>query len=105
MANNQIKTKKIIIPWTQDEEDILIKNVRNNVTNLRKAFYQTSLEIQRSEKAITGHWYQHTSKQGDHCLFLTVSGQHVAINRKNGKGQPTTLSFFQKVLAIFGLKY
>ena len=93
------------IPWTSEEEDILINNVRENVTNLTVAFKQTSKEIQRGEKAVAAHWYSRTSKEGDHCLFLTVSGKHIAVNRKNGKGKPTTLNFFQKVLAIFGLKY
>ena len=93
-----------IVPWTQGEDDILINNIRDNVTNLTQAFKKTSKEIQRGEKAVAAHWYSRVSKEGDHCLFLTVSGKHVAVNRKNGKGKPTTLSFFQRVLAIFGLK-
>lgn len=93
------------IPWTEEEDEALINNVRENVTNLTTAFKLTSQETKRGPKAVAAHWYQRVSKQGDHCLFLTVSGKHVAINRKNGKGQPTTLNFFQRVLAIFGLKY
>lgn len=92
------------IPWTEGEEDILVNNVRDNVTNLTTAFKLTASQISRSEGAVAGHWYNRVSKEGDHCLFLTVSGKHVAVNRKNGKGKPTTLSFFQRVLAIFGLK-
>ena len=91
--------------WTQAEEDVLIANIKKSPTNLRKAFKQTSLEIQRSEKAITAHWYTKTSKDNTHVLFLTVSGKHVAFNRKNGKGQKSSLPLYKKILAFFGVSY
>lgn len=93
------------VPWTQREEDILIENVRKNVTNLKKAFLLTSKEVQRTPKAITAHWYSRTSIQSGHCLFMTISGKHIAINRKNGRGKKSSLPLYKKVLAIFGLSY
>lgn len=103
MANSRKGQKPI--PWTSHEEDRLIKNVRNNVTNLTRAFKVTSNEIQRTPGAISAHWYARTSKDSKHTLFLTCSGKHVAVNRKNGKGQPLKLPLYKKILAIFGLQY
>ena len=101
MANSR-KGKKVQ-RWTQRDEDRLIANVRNNVTNLNKAFNQTSKEIQRSPKAIAAHWYTNTSRDQKHVLFLTVSGKHVAFNRKNGKGRSSSLPRYKKILALFGV--
>lgn len=92
-------------PWTQEDEDRLIENVKKNVTNLTKAFKLTSKEIQRTECAVAAHWYANTSIKSGHCLFMTISGQHVAINRKNGKGKKSNLPLYKKVLALFGLSY
>ena len=89
--------------WTQADEDRLIENVRNNVTNLTKAFKITSQEIQRTPLACAAHWYANTSIKSGKCLFLTISGKHICINRKNGKGNKSTVPVFKKVLAIFGL--
>lgn len=90
-------------PWTAQEEQVLLDNVKNNVTNLSKAFNKTSKEIQRGPKAVAAHWYSHTSRDNSHVLFMTVSGRHVAFNRKNGKGQPSTMPFYKKILAMFGI--
>ena len=42
-------------PWTVKDKEILIENVKKNVTNLQKAFNQTSKEIQRTPGACAGH--------------------------------------------------
>lgn len=97
------KNKKIV-PWTQGDEDALIKNVRENVTNLKKAFAITAKEINRTPLACSAHWYANTSIKSGHCLFVTISGKHIAINRKNGKGNKSDASLFRKVLTLFGLK-
>ena len=103
MANNNSRKGQKPIPWTANDESRLIANVRNNVTNLNKAFEQTSKEIQRSPRAVAAHWYTHTSRDKTQVLFITISGKHVAFNRKNGKGQPSTLPLYKKVLAFFGV--
>lgn len=97
--------KKVKNPWTSHEEDRLLKNVEKNVLCLTKAFKQTSLEIQRSEKAVAAHWYQKTSIKSGRTLFLTVSGKHVAVNRKNGKGTPSTLPLYKRILSLLKLSY
>jgi hypothetical protein len=101
MANSRKGKKRKA--WTSNEEDKLIKNVQKHVLCLKKAFEQTSLEIQRSPKAVAAHWYTHTSRDQKHVLFLTMSGKHVAFNRKNSKGQASTMPLFKKVLAFFGV--
>ena len=101
MANSR-KGKKLI-PWTANDEERLLKNVQKHVLCLKKAFEQTSKEINRSPKAVAAHWYTHTSRDQKHVLFLTMSGKHVAFNRKNSKGQTSTMPLFRKVLAFFGV--
>ena len=91
--------------WTQSDEDILIKNVEKHVLCLQRAFEITSKEVQRSPKAVAAHWYQRTSQQCGRTLFATVSGKHVAVNRKNSKGQPIKLSLYKRILSVLGLSY
>lgn len=95
-------TKKLV-PWTLQEEERMLANIESSITNLSKAFEKTSKEINRTPSAVAGHWYSHVSRDTNHVLFLTVSGKHVAINRKNGKGNPSKLSVFQRILAILGM--
>lgn len=104
MANKSRKGSKHM-PWTSQDEDRLIENVRNNVTNLSKAFKATSKEIQRTPTACAAHWYSNTSIKSGHVLFMTLSGKHIAINRKSGKGKPLAMPLYKKVLAFFGLSY
>ena len=99
------KQKKVRNPWSQNDEDVLIRNVEKNVLCLARAFEVTSKEIQRSPKAVAAHWYQRTSQNCGKTLFMTVSGKHVAVNRKNSKGQPLKLPIYKKLLAILGLNY
>lgn len=103
MATNN--TGKKILKWSQADEDRLIYNVEKHVICLRKAFDITSKETQRSSKAVQAHWYQRTSKNCGRTLFATVSSSHIAINRKNGKGQPLKLSLYRRILALLGLSY
>lgn len=92
-------------PWTDAEEKRLIANVEKHVLCLSKAFKTTSQEIGRSESACAGHWYQRTSLKCGKTLFMTVSGKHVAVNRKNSKGQPLTLPLYKRLLKVLGLSY
>jgi len=97
------KQKRVLNPWTDHEEDILIKNVEKHVLCLTRAFKQTSREIQRTPTACCAHWYAKTSIKSGRTLFFTASGRHVAVNRKNSKGEPIQRSLYQKLLAIIGL--
>lgn len=103
MANSR-KGKKLK-PWSLNDEEVLIKNVEKHVLCLTKAFNATSVEIQRSPKAIAAHWYQKTSQNCGRTLFMTVSGKHVAVNRKNSKGKALKLPLYKKLLSLLGLSY
>ena len=102
MANTN--SKKNYKRWTQAEEDRLIANVEKNVLCLAKAFKQTAIETQRTPGAVAARWYQYTSKNCG-TKFATISGKHVASNRKNAKGKPLKLSLFKRILSLLGLKY
>ena len=104
MANTNSGKKKAP-KWSQSDEDRLIKNVEKHVLCLARAFEITSKEVQRSKKAVAAHWYQRTSKNCGRTLFMTVSGSHVAVNRKNSKGQPLKLPLYKRVLSLLGLSY
>lgn len=104
MSNSSNKCKKAP-KWSQRDEDRLIANIEKHVLCLRRAFEITSKEVQRSPKAVAAHWYQKTSKNCGRTLFATVSGRHIAVNRKNSKGQPLKVSLYKRVLALLGLKY
>ena len=101
MANTN-KGKKIK-KWSANDEDRLIYNVKRHVLCLKRAFEATSKEIQRSPKAVAAHWYTQTSRNCGLALFVTMSGRHYAVNRKNSNGQPLKLPLYKKVLAFLGL--
>ena len=103
MANSRKGQK--VVKWSAADEVRLIKNVEKHVLCLSRAFEVTSKELQRSPKAVSAHWYQKTSKQCGRTLFMTVSGKHVAVNRKNSKGQPLKLPLYKKILSLLGFSY
>ena len=105
MAKKNVQPTKKMKKWSQTDEDRLVKNVEKHVLCLAKAFRQTSLELHRSPKAVAAHWYKYTSRNCGRTLFMTVSGSHVAVNRKNSKGQPLKLPLYKKLLALIGLTY
>ena len=90
--------------WTQADEDILISNVEKHVLCLQKAFNNAAKVIHRSPKAVAAHWYQKTSRNSGRTLFATVSGRHVAVNRKNGSGEPLKKGIFMKILSLLKLR-
>ena len=104
MTNSTGKKKKAQ-KWSQAHEARLINNVEKHVLCLKRAFEITSKEVQRSPSAVAAHWYQRTSMNCGRTLFMTVSGSHVAVNRKNSKGQPIRLPLYKRLLGILGLNY
>lgn len=103
MANSRKGQK--IKPWSDKEEQRLLANVEKHVLCLTRAFEITSKEIQRTPRAVAGHWYQRTSIKSGRTLFITASGKHVAVNRKNSKGVPLKLPLYKKLLSLLGLSY
>lgn len=106
MASKSVKgTKKKAPKWPKAHEAILLRNVEKHVLCLRRAFEITAEEVHRSTQAVAAHWYQSTSKKCGRALFMTVSGSHMAVNRKNSKGQPIKLPLYKKLLVVLGLHY
>ena len=93
--------------WTKEEDERLLANVDKHVLCLTKAFELTSLEVQRSPKAVAAHWYQITSK-GAHTKFGLFSNDFVVRNRKNAKANKAKKmpkGIFQRILKLLKLVY
>lgn len=86
--------------WTDQEDAILLQQVRQNPQNLSRCFLAVSEQIERSPSAVASHWYTALSKRSDALCFFTASAKHISKNRKNGTGQESTPSIWQRLLAI-----
>lgn len=102
MATNPRRTRNI--PWTPDEDQVLIESIGKNPLNLRMCFITASTLIRRSPSACSGRWYSTLSKSNnkEHTAILTM-GRSVAVrNRKKFKdGMPTiglTGSIFYRIV-------
>ena len=86
--------------WTEEEEQRLIMQVTVFPQNLNRCFVIVSEVIGRSSSAVAAHWYAVTSKRPDVKCFFTASSKHIALNRKNGEGIPSTESIWRKLLRV-----
>ena len=89
--------------WTTTEDSIVVEQVRKSPTNLKQAFKEAARVTGRSEVACSARWYTVLSKDKSNACFITVSGKHKALNRKNGKGTPCNQSLFTRVLKLLGI--
>lgn len=106
--------------WTDKEDSVLAKNVKENYENLVIAFKKTSLEIDRTIPACKQRWYgwfcvnPKAQKQYNVC-FVTMSNKKEMLNRKtlpinyskdiklcNKKSKLRTL--MNRILALFDFK-
>lgn len=86
--------------WTAIEDTQVVDQVRKSPTNLKQAFKEAARVTGRTEGACANRWYYVLSKDKANACFITVSGKHKSLNRKNGKGTSCTNSLFTKVLQI-----
>lgn len=86
--------------WTVTEDTQLIGRVRMSPTNLMHAFKEAARVTSRSVGACQNRWYSVLSKDSANACFITVSGKHQSLNRKNGKGTPCTQGLFIKILKL-----
>lgn len=86
--------------WTEEEDNLLLRQVRAFPQNLTKCFLIVSESIDRSPQAVAGHWYTTLSKRPDVVCFFTASEKRVAKNRKNGRGIESNRSIWQRLMAI-----
>ena len=91
--------------WSQEEDRVLLNQVKRSPTNLKHAFVRTSeiLEGERTPHSCAQRWYSHVSKDPRNTCFITVSSKHKSPNRKNGEGEPCTPSIFTRILRILGI--
>ena len=94
------QTKKSVRKWTRQEEITLVNQIRVFPQNLAKCFIIVAEQIDRTPAAVSSHWYTKTSKDPDYLCFFTASSKHVSKNRKNGLGNPSTMSIWQRLLKI-----
>lgn len=89
--------------WTNEEDDVLIRYVRNHPQNLKKCFMMVSEHLTdagtpRTPSAVAAHWYTAASKKPDALCFFTASEQHVSRNRKNGEGVESTANIWRRLV-------
>ena len=89
--------------WTSTEDTQVVDQVRKSPTNLKQAFIEAARVTGRSETACSNRWYTVLSKDKANACFITVSGKHQSLNRKNGKGTACNKSLFTRVLKLLGI--
>ena len=89
--------------WTSTEDTQVVDQVRKSPTNLKQAFREAARVTGRSEGACCNRWYTVLSKDKANACFITVSGKHQSLNRKNGKGTACNKSLFTRVLKLLGI--
>ena len=86
--------------WTSTEDTQVVDQVRKSPTNLKQAFKEAARVTGRSETACSNRWYTVLSKDKANACFITISGKHKSLNRKNGKGTACNKSLFTRVLKL-----
>ena len=89
--------------WTSAEDTQIVDQVRKSPTNLKQAFKEAARVTGRSASACSQRWYTVLSKDKSNACFITVSGQHKSLNRKNGTGTSCTNNLFTRVLKLLGI--
>ena len=89
--------------WTSAEDTQVVDQVRKSPTNLKQAFREAARVTGRSVGACCNRWYTVLSKDKANACFITVSGKHQSLNRKNGKGTACNKSLFTRVLKLLGI--
>ena len=76
--------------WTNEEEQVLIDQVRINPGNLARAFRNTSNITGRSPHSIEQRWY--TKVRHSETVFMTIGTNAMSVNSKNSDStQPVRL--------------
>lgn len=89
--------------WTTLEDSQVVDQVRKSPTNLKQAFREAARETGRTVGAVTNRWYTVLSKDPVNACFITISGKHKSLNRKNGTGVKSTQSVFTKILKLLNI--
>lgn len=95
-TNNNQKPKR----WTEEEDRILLQQIDAFPHNLSKCFMVVAEITGRSKGAVQAHWYTVLSKKPEVWKFVTLSAHHCSKNRKNGMGEESSPSIWNRVLRI-----
>lgn len=93
--------------WTNEEEQVLISQVKQSPNNLARAFRATSEIVGRSFKCVEVHWYTKTRHSG--TIFMTIGSNTRNINSKNVRENTTDntesvqLPIWRRILKLLGL--
>ena len=69
--------------YTEEEDKIILKQVSENPTNIRRGLKQAAVLIGRTFHAVEIHWYKSLSKNPNTGVcFATVGKKSYNINRK-----------------------
>lgn len=105
--NNSIMTERNSRRWTHEEDQVLLRYIKANPTNLHKCFMMVSEHLTeagtpRTVSGVQAHWYTVLSKSNnDNALcFFTASAKHVSKNRKNGTGIESNPSIWRRLITI-----
>ena len=88
--------------WTNEEEQVLIDQVRQNPGNLARAFRATSDVIGRSSHSIEQRWYGKV--RHSETVFMTIGTNAMSVNSKNSdNAQPVSVPIWRRILRLLGL--
>ena len=88
--------------WTNEEEQVLLSQVRQNPGNLSRAFRATSDIIGRSSHSIEQRWYGKV--RHSETVFMTIGAANMSVNSKvNNNPQPVRLPIWRRILNLLGL--
>ena len=104
MANRErTNSTRRIKRWTPEEDRRLLQQIRVFPQNLSKCFIIVGEVLDRTPTACAARWSTKLSKDPSNAIFLTVSEKHKVVNRKNGQGETSSRSVFQRILRILRL--
>ena len=92
--------KRTVKRWTDEEDQLLLRQIDAFPHNLNKCFLMVSQQIDRSPGAVAAHWYSVLSKRDDIWKFVTLSAHHCSRNRKNGVGIESSVSVWNRIVKI-----
>lgn len=89
--------------WTNEEEQVLIDQVRLNPSNLSRAFKNTSNIIGRSPHSCEQRWY--TKVRHSETVFMTIGANAMSVNSKNSDNtQSVSVPIWRRILRLLGIK-
>ena len=88
--------------WTNEEEQVLIDQVRINPSNLSRAFRNASNITGRSPHSCEQRWYGKV--RYSEAVFMTIGANAMSVNSKNSDNtQPVSVPIWRRILNLLGL--